>query len=184
GGFFDLISIYTIFAGITSLLVFLFHGAIFINLKTEGAIRERALKAAAKLGIYSMAAGIVLIILTFLQTDLYDSIPALAASIIALILGALSWYLIKKENPGKAMISNGISIALVVGSLFLGLYPRVMVSSIKPEYSLTIHNASSSAYTLSLMTKVALVFVPIVLGYQIWTYWVFRKRVTSKDIEY
>jgi len=76
------------------------------------------------------------------------------------------------------------AIALGVGALFLGLFPRVMVSNISPEFSLTIQNASSSLKTLSLMTKVALVFVPIVLGYQAWSYWVFRKRITVKDLEY
>lgn len=184
GGFFDLISIYTIFAGIAALFVFLFHGAIFLNLKSDDVIRQRALNAAKKLGAYSLAAGVILVVLTYFQTDLYNSIPALAASILAVIMGAMSWYLITKDDAKKAMLTNGISIALAVASLFLGLFPRVMVSSIKPEFSLTIYNAASSSYTLSLMTKVALVFVPIVLGYQIWSYWVFRKRVTVKDVEY
>lgn len=184
GGFFDLISIYTIFAGITALFAFLFHGAIFLNLKSDDVIRQRALNAAKKLGVYSLAAGVILVVLTYFQTNLYNSIPALAASILAVIMGAMSWYLITKDDAKKAMFTNGISIALAVASLFLGLFPRVMVSSIKPEFSLTIYNAASSSYTLSLMTKVALVFVPIVLGYQIWSYWVFRKRVTVKDVEY
>jgi cytochrome d ubiquinol oxidase subunit II len=82
------------------------------------------------------------------------------------------------------MITNGLSIGLGVAALFAGLFPRVMVSSIKPEYNLTIANASSSMNTLTLMTKVAIIFVPIVLAYQIWTYWIFRKRVTAKDLEY
>jgi cytochrome d ubiquinol oxidase subunit II len=82
------------------------------------------------------------------------------------------------------MLTNGLSIALGVAALFAGLFPRVMVSNIKPEYSLTITNASSTVNTLALMTKVAVIFVPIVLAYQAWSYWIFRKRVTTKDLEY
>jgi cytochrome bd ubiquinol oxidase subunit II len=184
GDFFDLISIYTLFAGVTALLVFVYHGSIFLSLKSSGEIKNRALTTAKRFGIYSASALLILIILTFIYTDLFESKLALAASILALIIETCSWFMIIKGKSMLALIANGISIALTVASLFLGLFPRVMVSNLKPEYSLTIANASSSAYTLSLMTKVALIFVPIVLFYQAWTYWVFRKRVTSKDIKY
>lgn len=184
GSFFDLISVYTIFAGITALLVFVFHGSIFLSLRSLGEIQNRALSAAKRFGIYSALALLILIILSFIYTDLYKSMFALLASILALLFEIFSWYMIIKKKSKLALLTNGISIALTVASLFLGLFPRVMVSSLKPEYSLTIANASSSAYTLSLMTKVALIFVPMVLLYQAWTYWVFRKRVTSKDIKY
>ncbi|MBC2580412.1 cytochrome d ubiquinol oxidase subunit II [Clostridium sp. DJ247] len=184
GGFFDLISIYTLAAGVTTLLIFIFHGAIFLCLRSEGVILERAFKTAQSFGLYAMVAVLILILLSFAQTDLYNNKFALVLSILALILLSLSWYIIRNRKWKLAMLTNGISIALGVGSLFLGLFPRVMVSSIKPEYSLTIYNASSSNNTLLLMTKVALVFVPIVLAYQAWTYWIFKKRVTSKDLEY
>lgn len=184
GGFFDLISIYTLAAGVTTLLVFIFHGAVFLSLKTTGEIEKKAIKVAEVEGIYAIAAAIILIVLTFVQTDLFKSKLALTASILAFILLALSWYLVRNNKGKLAMITNGLAIALGVGALFLGLFPRVMVSSISPEFSLTIQKAASSAKTLSLMTKVALVFVPIVLAYQAWTYWVFRKRVSVKDLEY
>lgn len=184
GGFFDLISIYTLVAGITTLLVFIFHGAVFLSLKTTEEMQKKAVKTAEKLGIYAIAAALILVVLSFLQTDLYNSKLALAASILALVLLAASWYLVKKNKVKLAMLTNGLSIVLAVGTLFLGLFPRVMVSSLSPEFSLTIQKAVSSAKTLSLMTKVALIFVPIVLAYQAWTYWVFRKRVNVKDLEY
>lgn len=184
GGFFDLISVYTLTAGITTLFVFSFHGAVFLSLKTTGDIEKRALKIANKFGICGIVAALLLILESFLQTDIFKSSFALAAAVAALLLLLLSYFFIRKGKAAIAMISNGLSIALGVGSLFLGLFPRVMVSSISPEYSLTIYNAASSANTLSLMTKVALIFVPIVLGYQIWTYWVFRKRVSDQDLEY
>jgi cytochrome d ubiquinol oxidase subunit II len=184
GGFFDLISIYTLMAGITTLLVFMFHGAIFLTLKADATIEERAFKIAKPLGLCSIAASFLLLVLSYFQTDMFHSTLAVVSAIGALALIILSWYFISNKKAKFAMISNGVSIALAVAALFSGLFPRVMVSSISPEFNLTISNASSSAYTLSLMTKVALVFVPIVLGYQIWTYWVFRKRVTVKDLEY
>ncbi|MFL0268040.1 cytochrome d ubiquinol oxidase subunit II [Candidatus Clostridium radicumherbarum] len=184
GGFFDLISIYTLIAGITTLFVFIFHGAVFLSLKTTGEMQKKAVKTAGTFGIYAIAAALILGVLSFVQTDLYNSKLALAASILALVLLAVSLYLVKKNKVKLAMFTNGLSIALGVGALFLGLFPRVMVSSLSPEFSLTIQKAVSSAKTLSLMTKVALVFVPIVLAYQAWTYWVFRKRVSVKDLEY
>lgn len=184
GGFFDLISLYTLTAGVTTLLVFIFHGAVFLSLKTTGDIEKRALKTASTFGIGGAVAGLLLILESFLETDIFKSSSALAAAIAAFLLLLLSYFFIKRGKAGIAMISNGLSIALGIGSLFLGLFPRVMVSSIKPEYSLTIFNAASSANTLSLMTKVALIFIPFILAYQIWTYWIFRKRVSDEDLEY
>ena len=166
GTFSDLISIYTLVAGVTTLLIFMFHGAIFLSLKAEGVIEERAIKIARPLGICAIISAVILIILTYFQTDLFDSKLAVVSIIGALVLITLSCYLMSLRKVKIAMLSNGISIALSVAALFLGLYPRVMVSSINPKYSLTITNASSSANTLLLMTKVALIFVPIVLAYQ------------------
>jgi cytochrome d ubiquinol oxidase subunit II len=184
GGFFDLISIYTLLAGITTLLVFTFHGAVFLSLKADKEMEERALKFAKPLGIAAIISAVLLALLSFLQTDLFKSNLALLAAIISILFLVLSFYLVSVKKAKIAMITNGLAIALGVATLFLGLFPRVMVSSLGSIYNLTIYNASSSNYTLSLMTKVALIFVPIVLGYQIWTYWIFRKRVTKKDVEY
>ncbi len=79
---------------------------------------------------------------------------------------------------------NGITIALAVAALFAALYPNVMVSSLDPNFSLTIKNASSSPYTLKIMTIISLTVVPIVLAYQAWTYWVFKKRISGDKLEY
>lgn len=184
GGFFDLISIYTLVAGITTLLVFIFHGAVFLALKAEESIAEKALNIAKPFGISAIVVSVLLFVLTFLQTDMFNSKLALVAAIVSLVCLILSWYLVGVKKAKIAMLTNGLSIVLGVAALFAGLFPRVMVSSIKPEYSLTIANASSTVNTLTLMTKVAIIFVPIVLAYQAWTYWIFRKRVTTKDLEY
>jgi len=184
GTFSNLISIYTLVAGVTTLLIFMFHGAIFLSLKAEGVIGERAIVIAKPLGICAIVFGVILTILTYFQTKLFNSKLAVVSIICALMLLVFSCYLMSHQKEKIAMISNGLSIALSVTALFLGLFPAVMISSIKPEYSLTITNASSSANTLLLMTKIAIVFVPIVLAYQIWSYYIFRKRVTTKDLEY
>lgn len=184
GTFSNLISIYTLVAGVTTLLIFMFHGAIFLSLKAEGVIGERAIVIAKPLGICAIVFGVILTILTYFQTKLFNSKLAVVSIICALMLMVFSCYLMSHQKEKIAMISNGLSIALFVTALFLGLFPAVMISSIKPEYSLTITNASSSANTLLLMTKIAIVCVPIVLAYQIWSYYIFRKRVTTKDLEY
>lgn len=184
GNFFDLLNIYTLIAGVTSLLVFVYHGAIFLSLKTEGELSERAGKAALNIGIGAVCVSILLAILTAFQTDLFSSRLALVSTIVSIVMLCLSLILGKNKKAKLSMLVNGIAIALGVGALFMGLFPRVMVSSISPEFNLTIYNAASSAKTLALMTKVAVVFVPIVLAYQAWTYYIFRKRVTVKDLEY
>lgn len=184
GGFFDLLSIYTLLAGVTTLLIFMFHGAVFLSLKADRVIEERAVKISKPLGIGALISSALLILLTYLETDLFKNMAAVAAAFIAIIFLALSLLFMAKGKAKTAMFTNGLSIALGVASLFLGLFPRVMVSSIDAKFSLTISKAASSPNTLSLMTKVALIFVPIVLAYQIWSYWIFRKRVTVKDVEY
>lgn len=184
GDFFDIISIYTLCAGLTTLLVFMFHGSVFLSLKTEGFIRERSEKLTKSLGIYTLLAAVLFFILTSFQTDMFKSKIALITAIVSLLLLLLNWYLVTLDKFKIAMLLNGLVIALGVGSLFLGLFPRVMVSNISPNYNLTIYNASSSLKTLTLMSKVALVFVPLVILYQAWTYYIFRKRVSIKDIEY
>lgn len=184
GDFFDLTNIYTLAAGAASFLIFVFHGAVFLSLKTEGIIRERAHKTALSIGIAAVCISLLLIVLTTFETDLFKSKLALAFTAASLVMLLLSWFLIKNQKSKFSMIANGFVIALGVGALFAGLFPRVMVSSLSPDFSLTIYNASSSAKTLAIMTKVAVVFVPIVVAYQTWTYYIFRKRVTSKDLEY
>ncbi len=97
---------------------------------------------------------------------------------------AVGW-LLRDKRHGWAFAAMGLHLALTIITVFRGLYPRVLVSSLDPAYSLTITNASSSEYTLQIMTVVALIFVPIVVLYQAWSYWVFRKRVsTQTKLEY
>jgi cytochrome d ubiquinol oxidase subunit II len=187
GGFFNLLNPYALLAGISMLVTFSLYGAIFISLKTEGELRERAHAAAGKLWIATVILLLSLLIATYFYTDMLarlgvdPGVIPLAGMAATLAAG----YFIRKRREGWAFLMIAIAIAFALVTLFMILYPRLMVSSLNPDYSLTIFNASSSSYTLQVMTIVALIFVPIVLAYQAWSYWVFRKRLTADSkLEY
>jgi len=184
GTFFDLLSPYTLVGGLTTLCVFTLHGALYLTMRTSGELVDRAWNIAKPVSIAALIVLVVLAIMTYLETDLFTSVAATVAlffSAAAMMVTVLFTYL---KAKGKAFATSGLTIVFLVSAVFLGLFPRVMVSSLNPAWSLTIYNASSSAYTLKIMTIVALTLVPIVLAYQIWSYWVFRKRVTAKDVYY
>jgi cytochrome d ubiquinol oxidase subunit II len=187
GGFVDLLNPYAIVAGLATLTAFVTHGAIFLNLKTAGELRERAMAATKIAGPIATVLVTLFVVSTYLWTDAFTRlgvnpglVPILA---VASILGAGAF--VHRERSGWAFTMTSLSIAFSTITVFMALYPRVMVSSLDPEWSLTIYNASSTPYTLKIMSVVALVFTPIVLVYQGWTYWVFRHRVTADShLEY
>jgi cytochrome d ubiquinol oxidase subunit II len=187
GGFFNLLNPYALLAGVTSVLVFMLYGAVFLSLKTSGPIMERAHAAAQRLWIPAILALLALLVATYFSTDVLERLgvnPGVIplTGIVAILL---SGYFIRKNMNGWAFVMIALTIAVTVTTLFMILYPRVMVSSLDPAYSLTIYNASSSPYTLRVMTVVAVIFVPIVLLYQAWSYWIFRKRLTAEShLEY
>ena len=124
---------------------------------------------------------------TYVWTDAFTRGGINPGLIPLLALGALlaAGALIHREKTGWAFAMTSLTILFTVATLFVSLYPRVMVSSLNPDWSLTIYNASSTPYTLKVMTVVAAIFVPIVLAYQAWTYWVFRHRITAESkLEY
>ncbi|MEA5025173.1 Cytochrome bd-I ubiquinol oxidase subunit 2 [bioreactor metagenome] len=184
GTFFDLLSPYTLLGGVTTLLLFTVHGALYLTLKTEGEMVRRAWGIAKAVSVAALVVLVLLAAMTYFQTDLFLSTPATLGILVCALAMILTVLFTYKQAAGKAFIASSLTIASLVLSVFLGLFPRVMVSSLNPEWSLNIYNASSSPYTLKIMTIVALTLVPIVLAYQIWTYWVFRKRVTAKDVHY
>jgi cytochrome d ubiquinol oxidase subunit II len=187
GGFLDLLSPYTLVAGLASLAVFVTHGAIFLHLKSSDPIRARALSAIKTIGPAATALLLAFLVGTYAWTDVYARLglnPGLVplAALFALLSAG---YLIHRERMGWAFVMTTLSIVFSVATLFVALFPRVMVSSLDPSWSLTIYNASSTPYTLGIMSIVAAVFVPIVLAYQGWTYWVFRHRITAETrLEY
>jgi len=184
GTFFTLLNPYAIVGGLTTLLVFMLHGAIYLNLKTTGDMAERSAKTAKMIALVAIPVILLYVGLTYFQTDLFGNIGAGITLLSAGVALVLSNVLIRYRKGGWAFIANSVTILLFTVALFWGLFPRVMISSLNPQWSLTIYNASSSPYTMKIMTIIALTMVPIVLLYQGWTYWVFRKRVTEKDLHY
>lgn len=184
GTFFDLLSPYTLVGGVAFLLVFTFHGALYLTLKTEGELVERARGAAIKAGLGAAVFCLTLVGMTYTNTDLFTKTGAGVSlwGAIVMFVGAYGAVLVKRYGLG--FVLSSLTVVLTTIAFFWGLFPRLMVSSLNPAWSLTITNSSSTPYTLKIMTIAALALVPVVLVYQGWVYWTFRKRVTAKDLEY
>ena len=174
GDLFTLLNPFGLLGGATTLLLFLTHGLVFLALKTEGDLRERANRMVTPVGLVTAVVAVAFLAWANLQTGtVFSSIVAVVAALA--FVGGLAANRVRHE--GWAFLGSAITIALAVVSLFLALFPDVMPSSTDPAFSLTVTNASSTPYTLTIMTVVAVVFTPLVLIYQGWTYWIFRKRV-------
>ncbi len=180
GGFFSLITPYTLLGGLVTASLFLSSGAVFLALKTAGDIQERAAALAVKTSIVAtvFAAIFVLWGQFAFSANALGWIPLLIAALalVGVVLATI------KRREGWAFTLNAIAIISAVVWIFVTMFPNVMPSSIDPAYSLTIAQASSTPYTLTVMSIVALTLVPVVLAYQAWTYWVFRKRLSTKQI--
>ncbi|HTX90940.1 MAG TPA: cytochrome d ubiquinol oxidase subunit II [Anaerolineales bacterium] len=188
GTLWTLLNPYALIGGLSNTAGFLLIGAIFLSLKTSGPLAERAQSAARKLWIPAVVLILALLVTTYIYTDILAHLgvdPGVIpiASFAALLL---TGYFIYRKQNGWAFGMMGAHLALTLISCFQIMFPRVMISSTDPAFSLTIYNASSSPYTLKVMSIVALIFVPVVLAYQIWTYWIFRKRISTKpkDLTY
>ena len=176
-----LLNPFGLIGGLTMVTVFLLHGANFLSLKLDGELRERARAFAKKIYIFAAIMVVLLAGTTYIYTDILTKIgvnPGIIpiVSVIALLA---SIYFINRKMEGWAFISVSLHIVLTQVAFFTLMFPRVMVSSLNPDWSLTVQNASSSQYTLTVMSIIALIFVPIVLAYQGWTYYMFRKRITA-----
>jgi len=179
GGFFKLLNPYALLGGLTTLSVFTLHGAVFLALKTTGDVRDRARALAGRLVVIA-----IVVAGSFLAwTEIHHGKAAgatlaliAAAGLVAALVANL------RGREGWAFLGTAVAIVAATTTLFVTLYPNVMPSTTSAAYSLTIHNASSSHYTLQIMSVVAVIFTPLVLLYQGWTYWVFRKRIGVTDI--
>ena len=160
----------------------LLHGATFLSLKTTGDIRDRAHGIART---QTIATGIaVLLFGIWTQVTIHHgAFPDLLSTAAVLAIFAAGW-LLGERREGWAFAMTAFAMAATVLTIFIDLYPRVMVSSTDPSYSLTVTNASSSPYALKVMTVVALIFLPVVMIYQAWSYHVFRKRIGTADLEH
>ncbi|WP_046494277.1 cytochrome d ubiquinol oxidase subunit II [Streptomyces odonnellii] len=179
GSFGDLLNPYALLGGLVTLTLFTFHGTVFAALKTVGGIRVRARKLAVGLGL--LTALLALGFLLWTQADNGDGTSLVALIVaVAALAGAVGAVAMGREGWSFAL--SGVTIVAVVAMLFLTLFPNVMPSSLDPAWSLTVTNASSTPYTLKIMTWCAGIATPVVLLYQGWTYWVFRKRIGTQHI--
>ncbi|GAA4125204.1 cytochrome d ubiquinol oxidase subunit II [Nocardioides fonticola] len=174
GGFFNLLNPYALVGGLTTLLLFLTHGAVFLALKTEGPIRHEARSLGARLGVPTAVVAVVFLVWTQILTGTLASAVAFALAAVLLLAGLAS---LLAGREGRAFAGTFAAIAVAVAGLFLALFPDVMPTTLADGVSLTTTNAAATAYTLKVMTIVAVIFTPVVLAYQAWTYWVFRRRI-------
>ncbi len=181
GTLWTLLNPYGLLGGLSAISAFALIGGLFLSLKTSPPLMGRAQAAARKLWLPAVIILFILLVATFFYTDIQSQKAAftwlipISAFVVLLLVG----YFISRKRFGWAFVLMGCCIALVMISCFWIMFPRVMISTTDPANSLTIYTASSSPYTLKVMTVVALIFLPIVLAYQGWTYWIFRKRVTT-----
>lgn len=183
GDLFTLLNPYGILGGVVTLTLFWLHGLVFLTLKTSGDIQNRARVLATKVGIAATVFAAVFLVWTLfanLDGELFVLQLGLTAAAALSIISAVLANLIGRE--GVAFTLLVVTVVTAVGALFAALYPNVLPSTLDPLASLTIENAKSSDYTLGVMTWVAVIMIPLVLTYQTWTYWVFRKRVSRKSI--
>ena len=178
GSFFSLLSPYALLGGLTTLTLFAFHGAVYLAMRTEGAVREVAGALAPRLAVVTGACSVAFVI--FSQIHRGTLLSALIAIVLVVAFLVASGYSVRRRE-GAAFAASAVATLLVPIWAFATLWPNVLPARNNAAWSLTVHNASSTHYTLVVMTVVALVMTPIVLAYQAWTYWVFRARVTGAD---
>ena len=178
GSFWDLFQPYAIFTGIALVSLCLLHGATFIALKTAGDVRVRAGRLARR--VAPLTALLVLAFVGWTHVTAGGGGFLNPVELLAAIAVVAAWLLVR-DHQGWAFTATTITIAVSIITIFVGLYPRVMVSSTNPAFSLTVHNSASTPYSLKVLTVIALVFLPIVLAYQGWTYYVFRRRISDQS---
>jgi cytochrome d ubiquinol oxidase subunit II len=187
GTFWTLLNPYALAGGLAALSAFTLHGAVFLSLKTHGDVMERAHAAATRLWLPTVVLVFLFVIAGYFATDMFTRLgvnPGVVPIAAGAALLSAGWF-INRRYHGWAFVMTGLTIVCSVATIVMGLYPRLMVSSLNPDWSLTIYNASSSHYTLTVMSIVAAIFVPIVLLYQGWSYWVFRERIgREQGLEY
>jgi cytochrome d ubiquinol oxidase subunit II len=178
GSFWNLFQPYAILVGVALVFLCVLHGATFIALKTTGAVRVRAGKLARR--IAPVTTLLVLAFVGWTHVTAGGGAFLNPAELLVALAMVAAWALVR-GHEGWAFAATTITIGLSIITIFVNLYPRVMVSSTNPAYSLTVRNSASTPYSLKVMTVIALVILPIVLAYQAWTYYVFRRRVSDQS---
>jgi cytochrome d ubiquinol oxidase subunit II len=193
GTLFTLLNPYGILGGLFFVVMFLVHGALWLTVKSEGDLRERATVLVWKLWMALAVLAVVFPVATWFATRLYDNylnnpllyvVPIILIPVIVVSALVMVGFFIGRAQYWKAWFSSS---ALIVGSTLFGvagLYPNLLPSSLNPAFSLTIYNSASSQLTLKIMLGVALTFIPVVIAYQIWAYHVFKDRLEEDELAY
>jgi cytochrome d ubiquinol oxidase subunit II len=188
GTLFTLLNPYGLLGGVLFLLLVLVNGAIWLSIKSEGALHEKAMKAAKTLWPVLVAAAVVFLIASSFSTKIYGNYMAQPALFLILAVTVLALFLerifLSSKSLWKAWFSHCVALIGACFFGFVGIFPNMLPSSINPAFSLTVYNSSSSHLTLKIMLVLALIFVPIVIAYQAWTYNLFRGKVTKEDLSY
>ncbi len=179
GSLVDLLNPYALLGGLTTLGLFLTHGALFIALKTDGEIRHRARRLGVVVGLVTAVVAVAFLLWTQTQHGSAGSLVLFAVATAALVFALAA---AARGLEGWGFLGTFVCIGVAVAGLFTALFPHVMPSTIDDAYSLTTSNAAATHYTLQIMTGVAVTFTPLVLLYQGWTYWVFRRRISVDHI--
>ncbi|HVR13931.1 MAG TPA: cytochrome d ubiquinol oxidase subunit II [Gaiellaceae bacterium] len=185
GNFVDLFTGYTVFAGLAFVLVFAFHGASYLGLRTTGDLHDRVRVAARRLAVPAALVGAAFLIWTIVvavDRNDKDVFPVVVPAVIGIAALAVAAFVVFKDRSGLAFTMTAVGTVAAVATLFTGLYPRVMVSNPNFGNSLDVAGAASQHYTLAVIAVVALIVTPIVLLYQGWSYYVFRARVTGEEV--
>lgn len=186
GGLLSLLNPYGILTGLLFVCLFAVHGALYTAVKTVGDLSGRAFRLAKFLWMPLLLVAVIFLGATAYATRLYDNYLAAPALFVIPAVAVLALSMVQAfmiaEKPLKAFAASCVTILFVVFTGVTGLFPNLIPSSLDPAYSLTIYNSSSSHYTLTIMTVVALIFVPIVILYKIWVYRIFRAPVTEQDL--
>ena len=186
GGFFALLNPYALLVGVTTLLLFFLHGVLFVSLKTDGQVHadaRRLVKLAAGPTVLAAAGTVIWTVVLAAGREAPLLWMVVGCGLVAALALIASVLFSLRGRDGRAFTAGAVTVASAVVMLFAALFPYVMPSTIDPAFSLTIENASSTPYTLTIMSWTALIALPLVLAYQTWTYWIFRKRVTRSSIE-
>lgn len=188
GTLFTLLNPYGLLGGVLFLLLFLVHGSLWLAIKSQGALHEKAIKTGHGLWPVLLIVTVFFLVATKFATRLYDNYFAYPGLFIILLIAVSALLGIKiflaRKSLWKAWFSSALTIAGAISFGIAGLYPNLFPSSLNPAFSLTAHNASSSPLTLQIMLIVVVIFVPVVLAYQIWAYTLFRKVITHEDLSY
>lgn len=182
-GISDVINVYTVLGGVTLTMLCVWHGLIFGTLRLMDTLRERCRRVAKNLLPINAILLVAFLGMTFFKTDMFSVHGNILEYLfmVGILVYIASGYFITRKRDGWAFLMSGLIMILLIASVFIGLFPRVMISSISEAYSLTVQSASSGDYSLKVMTYISLALLPFVLGYQIWSYYVFRKRIDHKE---